>query len=222
MTGTGVSLIGVVVGLQAEARLLRGWGVPVAVGGGTAAGAAVAAERLARTVGALVSFGLAGGLDPALRPGALLVPGRVVDGEDEWDTDPALNDALGGGTGHTLLGGGAVLATVAAKRAAHVAGADAVDLESAAVARVAVRHGLPFAALRAVCDGAGRALPRAALLALDAAGRIGMLRVAAAVVAHPGELPALIGLARDAALARRALLERVRGTAGRMGGRIGG
>ena len=45
-----------------------------------------------------------------------------------------------------------VLATVAAKQAAHAAGADAVDLESAAVARVAARHGLPFAVLRAVAS----------------------------------------------------------------------
>ena len=37
------------------------------------------------------------------------------------------------------------------------AGADAVDLESAAVARVAERMGLPFAVLRAVCDTADRA-----------------------------------------------------------------
>ena len=214
MTGPAGARVGVVVGLAAEARLARDWGVPVAVGGGTAAGAEAAAMRLAGEVGALVSFGLAGGLAPGLRPGDLVVPRAVVDADGRWETDPALNAALGGGTGHTLLGGGAVLATVAAKRAAHAAGADAVDLESAAVARAAAAHGLPFGVLRAVCDGADRALPRAALVALDAAGRIGALRVAAAALSRPRELPSLIALARDAALARRALLRRVRETPG--------
>ncbi len=206
-------MIGIVVGLEAEAKLARRWGVPVAIGGGTAAGATRAADRLAPTVRALVSFGLAGGLDPALRPGALLVPIRVIDGPDSWDADPTLVRALGGGTGHVLLGGGTVLATVDQKRAARAAtGADAVDLESAAVARAAARHGLPFAALRAVCDGAGRALPRAALVALDPSGRVGPWRVVAAALSRPGEIPALLALARDAAEARHALVGRIGAT----------
>ena len=201
--------LGVVVGLEAEARLARRWGVPVAVGGGDAAGAAKAAEHLAGLVSGLISFGLAGGLEPGLPAGALLVPRQVRDGAEAWQTDPDLNRQLGGETGHILLGGGAVLATPQAKRAAHQAGADAVDLESAAVARAAARHGLPFAVLRAVCDTAERALPLAALVALDRAGRIGGLRIAAAVLRRPWELPALIGLAQDAARARKALAGRV-------------
>ena len=205
---------GVVVGLVAEARLARRWGLPVAIGGGDAAGAARAAERLAPEVSGLISFGLAGGLDPALRPGAVIVPRLVVDGDESWLSDPALNLRLGGPTGHVLRGGGQVLATVEAKRAAYAAGAHAVDLESAAVARTAARHGLPFAALRAICDDADRALPHAALAALDGAGRIGLLRVIAAVLAHPGELPALFALGRDAARARRALVGRIRSSPG--------
>lgn len=204
--------IGVVVGLEAEARVARLWGVPVAVGGGSAAGAGRAADALAPAVSGMVSFGLAGGLAGRLRAGDLVVPVRVVDGDEGWRTDAALNAVLGGATGHTLRGGGVVLATVAAKRAAREAGADAVDLESAAVARVAARRGLPFAVLRAVCDGAGRALPLAALVALDGAGRIGALRVLGAVLRRPWEVPALVALGRDAARARAALLGRVRAT----------
>lgn len=215
-------VIGVVVGLRAEARVAAGWGVPVAVGGGTAAGAAGVAGSLVGRVSGLVSFGLAGGLAPGLRAGDIVVPRLVVDGDEAWAADAGLMARLGGGTGHVLLGGGAVLASVAAKRAAHaggghaggghVGGADAVDLESAAVARVAAAAGLPFAVLRAVCDEAGRALPLAALVALDARGRIGVLRVAAAVVRRPWEIGALVGLGRDAARARAALAGRVGAT----------
>ena len=75
---------GIVVGLAAEARVARPLGWPIAIGGGTVAGAEAAAERLVREgVTALVSFGIAGGLDPALRPGTIVVPQEVLmdDGE---------------------------------------------------------------------------------------------------------------------------------------------
>ena len=205
--------VGVVVGLEAEARVARRWGVPVAVGGGDAAGAARAVAGLVGRVSGLVSFGLAGGLAAGLRAGMVVVPGRVVDGDEGWDADAGLSTVLGGGTGHVLLGGGTVLATRAAKAAARAgAGADAVDLESAAVARAAAQAGVPFAALRAICDEAGDDLPGAALVALNARGRIGGLRVLGAVLRAPWEVPALIGLGGRAARARAALAKRVQTT----------
>ncbi len=205
------------MGLEAEARLARRLGVPVETGGGHAEGAAAAAARLAaQGVSGLVSFGLAGGLDPALAPGAILVPRAVLLDAGQWDADPALMDRLGGPTPGTLYGGGQIVATARDKAALHArTGAVAVDLESAAVADVARQHGLPFAVLRAVCDPATRGLPRAALVALDAAGRIDAWRVGIAVLARPWEVPALVRLARDAARARHTLVTRVR-TLGRL------
>ncbi|MGI4940125.1 MAG: phosphorylase [Janthinobacterium lividum] len=166
---------------------------------------------------ALISFGLAGGLDLALPAGALLVPATVLADDGQWDADPILMACLGGSTPGALFGDGIILATTGAKAALHArTGAVAVDLESAAVARIAARHGLPFAVLRAVCDPGGRDLPRAALAALDGKGRIGALRVAAAILARPGDIPGLIALGRDAARARLALVTRVRAI-GRLG-----
>jgi adenosylhomocysteine nucleosidase len=162
-------------------------------------------------VAGLVSFGLAGGLDPALTPGMLLVPAVVLLDAERWDADSTLMRRLGGSTPGALHGGGEVVASAAAKATLHArTGAVAVDLESAAVARTARRHGLPFAVLRAVCDGAGRDLPRAALVALDGAGRIGGLRVAWAAASRPWEISGLIRLGGDAARARHALVARVR------------
>jgi len=209
--------VGIVVGLVAEAKVAGSLGARIAIGGGTSAGAASAADTLAPRVSALISFGLAGGLDPALPPGALLIPATVLAEDGQWDTDPILNARLGGPTPGALFGDGAILATTGAKAALHArTGAVAVDLESAAVARIAARHGLPFAVLRAVCDPAGRDLPRAALAALDGQGRIGALRVVAAILAQPGEILGLIALGRDAARARLALVTRVRAI-GRLG-----
>ena len=128
-----------------------------------------------------------------------------------WDADPAL---LGDATPGSLWGGGAVLATAADKAALfRRSGAVAVDLESAAVARVARRRGLPFAVLRAVCDPAERDLPPAALIALDPAGRIGLRGVLASVLAKPRQVPALLTLGADAGAARRALVRWVRARA---------
>lgn len=203
--------IGVVVGLTAEARLARRLTALVAVGGGSAAGARRAAEGLvAQGAAGLVSFGLAGGLDPALPAGALLLPRAVrLDGR-RVAVDLALAGALGGATAQTLLCGTTAVAAVADKaRLWRDTGCAAVDLETGAVAAVAEQRGLPFAVLRALCDPAGRALPPAALAALDARGAIGLGRVLASVLAHPRQLPALLGLAQDAAAARRALAGRV-------------
>jgi len=199
-----------VVGLVAEARIARGMSM-VEIGGGLPEGAAEAGERLvARGARALLSFGLAGGLDPALAPGAIVVPGCVVEGDARFAVDAALAAWLGGVTAAAVLAGRVVLADATAKRAAWEAtGAAIVDLESGPVARVAARHGMPFAVLRAVCDPAARSLPPAALAALGATGRIGPWHVAASVLRQPGQVPALLALAGDAARARWALVRAV-------------
>ena len=152
---------GVVVGMSSEAAIARGLGCPVEIGGGTPSGAEVAAERLvAKGARSLLSFGLAGGLDPAVRAGDIIVPLAVIEGGDACATDPVMSEALGGWFGGLLLAGESIVADISAKRRLFVSSrACAVDLESGAVARVARRHGLPFAVLRAICDPATRALP---------------------------------------------------------------
>ncbi len=204
-------MLGIVVGLEAEARIARRLGM-VAIGGGLPAGAEAAAEKLvARDVTALLSFGLAGGLDPALPAGALVVPAMVIEDGITYPTDPGLSARLGAMMPLRALSGHTVLADPASKRAARAAtGAAIIDLESGAVARVAARHNLPFAVLRAVCDPAERALPPLALAALDAGGRIGARRVIGSLLRHPGQIAALLGLARDAMRARAALVAAVR------------
>ena len=217
---------GLVVGLASEARLAGSLGWPLAIGGGTAAGAEAAARRMVQAgATSLISFGLAGGLDPRLRPGTVVIATEVLcllrhDPQTSarqpprdvrhFPTDAALSRRLGGTTGHAVLGAAGIVARAAAKRDLwQTTGAAAVDLESGAVARVATEHGLPFAVLRAICDPAGRDLPPAALIALDRHGAIGLARVIGSVLAHPGQLPALLRLAADAAAARRALREAV-------------
>jgi len=207
----GDRILAIVVGLHAEARLARRLGVSVFVGGGTAAGAdAAAARAVAAGATALLSFGLAGGLDPALRPGDLVVPSAVVSRGVVFNADAALAARIGGTASDRLLGADAIAADAAARRCLwQRTGAAAVDLESGAVARVAAAHGLPFAVLRAICDPAERDLPPAALVALDARGAIGLARIAGSLASRPGQIPALLRLAADAAAARRTLARHI-------------
>ncbi len=203
-------MIGIVTGLTAEAALAAPLGIARA-GGGTPRGAAHAAEQLVREgATALISFGLAGGLNPALPPGTLVVPASVITPSRTYPTDPALCARLGGPR-HTLFAGVILAVTKAEKSSLHEAfQADAIDLESGAVAAVAAAHNLPFAVLRAICDSSETSLAPAPVTALSATGAIAPLRVAASLLAHPGQISALIRLARDAAAARRALAREVK------------
>lgn len=136
-----------------------------------------------------------------------MIPSLVLAEGVQFHTDTALAELFGGLTGHTILGGSVIAATAAVKRRLQTESqADAIDLESGAVARMARQHNLPFVVIRAICDPVERDLPPAALVALDARGSIGILNVLRSVLTHPFQIPTLLAVACDAAQARRALM----------------
>lgn len=203
--------VGIITGLTSEASIAARLGCPVEAGGGTPWGAEQAAERLvAEGASALLSFGLAGGLVANLRPGDVVVPMGVVEAGRIRPTDAALSQILGGWSGG-MIAAEADIVTCAADKAALAKSSlcGSVDLESGAVARVAERHGIPFAVLRAICDPVERDLPPAALVTLNARGAIAVTRLAGSILRRPWQIPDLIALGGDAARARRALVRRV-------------
>ena len=204
-------MLAFIVGLAAEASLLRPLNARVFVGNGTSRGAALATARAVEAgAQALVSFGLAGGLSPGLEPGAIIVPKAVLLRGRHMPTDVALSEALGGFTAPSLLASEGVVGSVAGKAERwHDTRAAAVDLESGAVADAAQKKRLPFAVLRVICDPADRPLPPAAVVALNGQGGIRLLRIAASVLTQPGQISSLMALSRDAVLARNALAARV-------------
>ena len=121
-------MLAFVVGLKAEASLLQGH---IFVGGGAPHAAARAVKAGAS---AMVSFGLAGGLDPSMRPGTLVTPNHVVQHGRSYPTDLALARALGDLPCDAVLAADSIAADAASK--AHLwreTGAQIVDLESGAV-----------------------------------------------------------------------------------------
>jgi hopanoid-associated phosphorylase len=213
LSGRPAGLPGAVVGLRREARLLARLapGIRVACSGADPDRAARAAERLlAEGAPGLVSFGLAGGLAPGLPPGRLLLPAGVLLPEGgTLAVDPAWHAraraALPAAETAPVAGSDHALADPAAKAALHRAGAVAVDMESHAVARAAAAAGKPFLVIRAVADPAGRALPRAALVAVAPDGGTRLAAVLLALARRPGEVAGLLRLARDGAAAFAAL-----------------
>ena len=187
------------------------WVVRTGVGVERAAAATAAAPADAALV---VSTGCAGGLDPTLRPGDLVVASAIIDpAGDTLPADPqhaatALRQAqeagLRAGSGAVRCSA-SVLADVAAKRAAAAGGAVAVEMEGAPIARWAASSGLPFVSVRAVLDGAGEALDIPAGCVDAATGRVRPLALAAHLATHPRQLSRLVALHRMQQAARTAL-----------------
>jgi adenosylhomocysteine nucleosidase len=139
-----------------EARELRGGIYVWTSGDAVVACAGMGAERAeiavraameAMPVTALLSVGLAGACDPALRVGEIVRAGLVIDAKTGERFE-------GSASGPVLVTGNAI-ASVAEKawlRAMYQA--DAVDMEAGAVARLAQAHGLEFRAIKAISDEA--------------------------------------------------------------------
>ena len=201
-----------VCGLAAEARIAAGPGVRAIAGGGDGAGLAAAiAEEIVRGARLLLSFGVCGALAPRLLPGALIVPSAVIGSAGErYETEPRrsafLRQVLTGSLSGVLLGSDVVVSAAAEKARLHAAtGADAVDMESLVAARTAAAHGLPFVALRVVADQATLSLPPAAEVAMRPGGGVDGGAVIRSLLRRPGQLPALLALARDSRAALGAL-----------------
>lgn len=206
---------GAVTGLAAEARIARRAGLVAATGAGTLEGTERALRSLIEQgVPGLVSFGIAGGLAPNLATGTLIAPAAVreLDNQAHWvDVQwhakltraahaAGIPVVVGG-----ILGGEKIAASVSEKaRLHHATHAIAVDLESHRVARAAERARLPFLVFRVIADSAQRDLPPAALVPLTRSGYPSP-RVLGSIAARPGQISALLTLARETRAALEAL-----------------
>jgi hopanoid-associated phosphorylase len=198
----------VATGMRAEAALLPP-GLRAVVSGGDPARLRRGLDEAAEGATAVLSFGIAGGLDAALPCGALVVATRVRAPGGAWPADTAWSSALVRASGArfgVVAGASSVVSAPDAKRSLRLmTDALVVDLESAVAAAFAASRGLPFAVLRAVADTAEEVLPRAAAVGLSRAGRPAPGRVAMALLRRPGELPALVQVAKRSRTALDAL-----------------
>jgi hopanoid-associated phosphorylase len=203
----------VISGLAFEAAIAAGPDVVTLCGLGAGLQATGLEAWLAQPVHAwrgILSFGTAGGLDPALRPGACVLAESVVTPEGHFFADAdwlnALRACLPQAMQGTLAGVDHPVPDAMAKaRLWRSSGACAVDMESHRAALLAQRYDLPFAACRVIVDHAHRHVPTAALVGVHADGTMALSRLLRELARHPAQLPGCVRLAFDAAAARRTL-----------------
>ena len=223
--------MGVVVALASEARALgpsmpRGGDPPVSElallgegsllalsGIGRAAAAAAAQALVDAGASALMSFGMAGGLDPALKPGSVVIPCELLSADGaryaacrSWRerVAAAVSPLCAVSEGNLLTSTQAIDTPADKAEALRRTGAAAVDMESAAVAEVAAKHHLPFIAVRVIVDTAADFLPRA-VVAASRAGRVRFARLIGGLILAPREIGGLLRLAKRYRIAMRSL-----------------
>lgn len=211
--------LGIAAALAAEARCL--WRRPARIGEvqalpdgvllcvsgiGPDAASRAGARLLAAGAGALLSWGTAAALAPAMQAGDLLLPVQVQTAHSGAITvSPPWHRGLQQRLSrrfHTLTEplteATAVLCTSADKQALHAqTGAAAADMESAALGIMAQQARIPFAVVRVVADGAATAVPAWLAADIDAAGGLRLISLLGACLGHPGDWPALLALARS-------------------------
>lgn len=211
--GAGVHPVIAVCGLAFEAAIAAGPGVVTLCGLGSERLAARLEDLLVqggRQYRGIISFGIAGGLNPALPPGTCVIADEIAAVAERFPVDAGwlrtLRACLPEAAQGTLAGVDHPLFKVADKaRLWQSSGACAVDMESHRAALMAQRYGVPFAACRVVADPAHRSLPPAATAGLRDDGTAELMRILRALAIHPGQLPALIRLASDTGAAKRTL-----------------
>ena len=218
---------GIAVALAAELRTLTPEVIAPGAcarlpGGALVALGGVGPERARRTglqlleagARALVSWGVAAGLDPGLTAGNLLLPDRVIGANGatyrvtaSWRAE--LRGRVPPGIAvHTgpLVEASGLLGSPRDKRALFERhGAIAADMESAALAHLAGERGVRFVVVRVVADPVAGRIPRWTAALIDGAGKLRLFRAIGAVLAHPGDWPALVVLARQFRTASRVL-----------------
>lgn len=150
---------------------------------------------------AIVGAGIAGALSPGLGFGSILAARRVRDlaGDAPAPDASLLSRAVeAGAEAGTLLTVSKPVTSAAEKErlAASLEGPSAVDMESAAWARVAGSRGIPYAVVRSISDRADEGLPDYLADCLGEDGAIRRGAVVARALARPSRIADLVRLRR--------------------------
>ncbi len=166
---------------------------------------------IAEGVVALGVSGVSGGLDPDLEPGDLILADSIIQENGNtcqqiWEGNSKFVEisyaaliakGIPAYRGAIITVRKAVLSARNKQALFTKTNALAVDMESAAVAAVANNAGLPFFALRAVCDATTRSVPIEIFDCLNQAGRVRLLHLFRMLLIRPALVSDLLRTRKD-------------------------
>jgi adenosylhomocysteine nucleosidase len=214
--------VGIIAALPREVKaLVRGWesrepspNVRVwTKGNAVVACAGMGADRAAVAVGAamaampvtdLISAGLAGACDPALKVGDIIRAGVVI---DQASGERFNNSQLK----HVLVSTHEIVSVPEKAKLYASCYASAVDMEAAAVGKIAAARGLRFHAIKAISDEADFEIEGLSRFA-TADGQFHEREFALYAALRPAMWGKVITLGRNSGVAIRVLTEELRGT----------
>lgn len=206
------TIIGIVVALPEELPTLSSKKIPpsalnsvlVICSGAGAENARKAAEMLISNGAThLISWGCAAALADNLKSGDLTLASELLDANhqlidlsSDWHShvQNELSKTLPVHTG-ILIESLEIVSLSAEKKQLHAAtNAIVLDMESVAIAKVALQNNLPFLAIRAIADPVTMDLPKAVSVAMSDKGKVLMSPLLKYLLLHPSELAGLIKL----------------------------
>ena len=209
MMGSGPVIV--VTGTLREGAVLAGNHVEVLSGGSDPEALRRKLEAVAGNCAGIVSFGMAGGIDPSLKLGSVVIGKRLTGAfpatcDENWVA--ALRRLLPRAKVGAVYCDGKLLADVRDKeQMAWASAALCADMESHIAAEVAARANVPFAILRCISDVAQLQLPPAVDFAMRADGGVDVGAVIRSIMSEPGQLPALATTVYGFARAYRSLIK---------------
>ena len=217
-----MSTLGIIAGMQVELACLdtaptqvnRRYDLRYSAGGSPGRARYGAKKLLTLGADRLVSFGIAGALDPSLLPGDIVIATEVLNGygfiyktNSDWRLSIEKSNKCKTTIHHgKIFTSEQPIATTKSKSEVFInTNAVAVDMESSGVAIAAQEANVPFLAIRAIADPASRPLPSLALTGLAPNGSTRVLKAATALIYRPWELAETLRLIRSTAIAFNAL-----------------
>ena len=196
-------MLGILCGIEAEAVVARKIvNTDVACAGARPQKARwLARDLVRRGAKRLMSFGIAGGLEPGLSVGAMIIGSQVASADGTIACDSAwakdlmqkFPEAHCGG----VWGSEKIVASAREKRALYEKSRCLiVDMESQCAAQIAAEANVPLAVVRVVCDSVDMDVPAVVMAAINEDGSINAGRALWHLGRHPTQIPDLFHVMR--------------------------